>query len=53
MIDKFVKITVGFVCQTFGQNADGQFVCIEQAFIPGDECNYEDMAGEPLKDVPK
>ena len=53
MIDKFVKITIGFVCQTFEKNADGQFVCMEQAFIAGDECNYEDTNGEPLKDVPE
>jgi len=53
MIEKFVKITVGFVCQTFERDADGNFVCIEQAFIAGDECNYEDINGEPLKDVPE
>jgi len=53
MIDKFVKITVGFVHQTFKQNVDGKFVCSEQTFIAGDECDYEDINGEPLKDVPE
>ena len=53
MIEKFVKITVGFICQTFERDADGNFVCAEQVFIAGDECNYEDTAGEPLKDVPE
>ena len=53
MSEKFVKITAGFVCQTFEKNADGKFVCTEQAFIAGDECSYEDTNGEPLKDVPK
>ena len=52
MIDKFVKITVGFICQTFEKNAAGQFVCTEQAFIAGDECSYEDRNGEPLPEAP-
>ena len=53
MIDKFAKITVGFVRQAFEKNADGQFVCTDQVFIAGDECGYEDMAGNPLKEVPE
>ena len=53
MIDTFVKITVGFIHQTFKKNADGKFACTEQAFIAGDECNYEDLAGEPLPNVPE
>ena len=53
MIDRFVKITVGFVCQAFEQNANGQFVCTEQVFVAGDECSSEDTNGEPLKDVPE
>jgi len=53
MIDTFVKITVGFVHQTFEKNADGKFVCAEQAFIASDECSYEDTNGEPLNEVPK
>ena len=53
MIDKFVKITTGFVHQTFEHNAEGKFVCSEQAFIAGDECNYENVNGETLKDVPE
>ena len=53
MIDKFVKITTGFVCQTFEKNANGKFVCIDQAFIAGDQCDYEDINGDPLEDAPK
>lgn len=53
MTDQFVKITVGFVHQTFAKNVDGTFVCSEQAFIAGDQCDYEDPDGEPLKDVPE
>ena len=49
---KFVKITIGFVQQAFEKDADGKFVCTDQAFIAGDQCDYDDINGEPLKDVP-
>ena len=52
-MEKFVKTTVGFVQQTFEKDADGKLICTEQAFIAGDRCDYKDMNGEPLKDVPK
>ena len=52
-MEKFVKITIGFVHQSFKKNADGKFICTEQAFIASDECNYEDINGEPLEDVPE
>ena len=53
IMEKFVKITVGFIQQSFEKKPDGKFVCTEQAFIAGDQCDYEDMNGEPLKDIPK
>jgi len=53
MIEKFVKVSVGFVCQTFERDADGKFICTEQAFIAGDECTYEDVDGEPLPEAPQ
>ena len=53
MTDKFVKITTGFIHQAFMKNAGGQFICTDQSFIAGDECDYEDTNGEPLKDVPE
>jgi len=53
MIDKFVKITVGFVAQAFTKNAEGNFLCTQQAFIAGDQCNYEDMNGDPLEEIPE
>ena len=53
MTDKFVKITFGFVHQTFKQNEDGKFVCTGQAFIAGDECHYEDTNGVPLQETPE
>jgi len=53
MIDTFIKITVGFVHQTFEKNADDKFVCTEQAFIAGDQCDYEDINSAPLVNVPE
>jgi len=52
-MNKFVKITVGFVHQTFSKNTEGKFVCTDQAFIAGDECEYEDLEGNPLDAVPE
>ena len=42
MMDKFTKITVGFVSQTFEKDPVGRFVCAHQEFIAGDQCDYED-----------
>lgn len=52
-MNKFIKITVGFVHQRFEKNEQGQFVCTEQAFIAGDETGYEDEQGESLLSVPE
>jgi len=41
---KFIKTTNGFVNQVFEQNENGEFVCIGQEFITGDECEYEEVA---------
>ncbi len=53
MMDKFVKITVGFVCQTYEKNAEGRFVCTKQEFIAGDQCDFEDIDGNPLENIPE
>lgn len=47
-MDKFSKITVGFVVQTFEKNTTGKFVCTCQEFIAGDQCDYEDVEGNPI-----
>ena len=47
-MDKFTKITVGFVAQTFKRNDEGRFVCIRQEFIAGDQCDYEDAEGNSV-----
>ncbi|MFC1783357.1 hypothetical protein ACFL02_07195 [Planctomycetota bacterium] len=52
-MNKFVKITVGFVHQTFEENTEGKFVCTEQAFIASDQCDYEDLDDNPLEKVPE
>lgn len=48
-MDKFTKITVGFVVQTFKKNDKGKFVCTRQEFIAGDQCDYEDAEGNPIE----
>jgi len=47
-MNKFTKITVGFVVQTFKKDDKGRFVCSRQEFIAGDECEYEDAEGNPI-----
>ncbi|MCJ7655965.1 MAG: hypothetical protein MUO97_11855 [Dehalococcoidia bacterium] len=47
-MDKFTKITIGFVVQTFERNDKGRFVCTKQEFIAGDQCDYEDAEGNPV-----
>jgi len=47
-MEKFTKITVGFVTQTFERNSEGRFICIHQEFIAGDQCDYEDAQGNPI-----
>jgi len=48
-MDKFTKITVGFVTQTFEKDSKGRFVCTHQEFIAGDQCDYEDVEGNPIE----
>jgi hypothetical protein len=44
----FYKIAHGYVCQQFND----QGVCVSQEFICGDECDYENEAGD-LIDPPE
>lgn len=48
-MEKFNKITVGFVVQTFQKNDKGKFVCTKQEFIAGDQCEYEDEKGKQIE----
>jgi hypothetical protein len=47
-MDKFTKITIGFVAQTFEKNNKGRFICTGQEFIASDQCEYEDSKGNPI-----
>ena len=48
-MNKFTKVTVGFVTQTFEKNSEGRFVCTHQGFVAGDQCDYEDPEGNPIE----
>ena len=48
-MEKFNKITVGFVVQVFEKNADGEFICTSQEFIAGDQVDYEDAGGNAIE----
>lgn len=50
---KFTKITTGFVVQAYEQNKAGEFVCIGQAFIAGDQVDYEDENGNSISPSPE
>lgn len=45
-IETYTKTTTGFVTQTFVKRGDN-FICSDQEFIAGDECDYE-VDGEPI-----
>jgi hypothetical protein len=47
--DLFTKTTVGFVVQTFRKNSQGRYICTHQEFIAGDQCDYEDVHGNPIE----
>ena len=47
-MEKFNKITVGFVIQTFEENTAGKFICTKQEFIASDQVDYEDQDGNPI-----
>ncbi len=47
-MEQFLKITVGFVIQTYQSNDQDQFVCIHQDFIAGDQVDFEDTEGNPI-----
>ena len=48
-MDKFNKITVGFVIQMFEKNAAGKFICTNQEFIAGDDVQFENLKGDPIE----
>ena len=47
-MEKFTKITVGFVTQSYEKNAAGKFICTDQEFIAGDQVDYENTDGDTI-----
>lgn len=47
--DLFTKTTVGFVVQTFRKSSQSRYICTRQEFIAGDQCDYEDIQGNPIE----
>lgn len=47
-MQKFTKITTGFVVQNYEKNKAGEFVCSSQEFIAGDQVDYEDENGNVI-----
>ena len=47
--DLFTKTTVGFVIQTFRKSSKDRYICTHQEFIAGDQCDYEDVQGNPIE----
>jgi len=48
-MNQFKKITVGFVVQKYEQGGERCFVCVEQEFVAGDQCDFEDTEGNPIE----
>ena len=48
MVEKYNKVTVGFVTQYYQLDKQGNFVCADQEFTCGDEVVRENYAGEPV-----
>jgi len=48
-MNQFKKITVGFVVQRYEQGGEKRFVCVEQEFVAGDQCDFEDKEGNPIE----
>ena len=47
-MEKFTKITVGFVTQSYEKNAAGKFICTGQEFIAGDQVDCENVDGNTI-----
>ena len=48
-MEKFTKITVGFVTQNYEKNAAGKFICMGQEFIAGDDVQFENLKGDSIE----
>ena len=48
-MEKFTKITVGFVTQNYKKNAAGRLICMSQEFIAGDDVQFENLKGDSIE----
>ena len=48
-MEKFTKITIGFVTQSYRKSAAGKFICTKQEFIAGDDVQFEDLKGDSIE----
>ena len=48
-MNQFNKITVGFVVQKFEKGGKNRFICAEQEFVAGDQCDCEDAQGNAIE----
>ena len=48
-MEKFTKITIGFVTQSYKKSAAGKFICTKQEFIAGDDVQFEDLKGDSIE----
>jgi len=47
-MEKFTKITVGFVTQSYEKGGADKFICTGQEFIAGDQVDYENTDGDKI-----
>jgi len=48
-MEKFTKITIGFVTQSYKKSVVGKFICTKQEFIAGDDVQFENLKGDSIE----
>ena len=49
-MERFTKITVGFVTQSYKKTTAGKFICTGQEFVAGDQVDFEDSEGNAISE---
>ena len=47
-MDAFMKITEGFVVETYASDGTGRFACVYQKFVPVSEPSFKDLNNRPI-----
>ena len=47
-MEAFMKITEGFVVETYALDGTGRFVCVYQKFVPVSEPSFKDLNNRPI-----